>query len=104
VEDGSIHEEVADKQEQGATTHETQAAAEVSSSRVKKAGNISKKKRGVNKGTIILAGKSFKMEGEEQNEKETWRNEHYRGQEREEGRGPLAPIRSVMFLDNTGGG
>ena len=109
VEVGSIHQEEADQPEQGASTQETQAADQVSNSRVKKAGNIRKKKRGINKGSITLGGlkkveKALRRKEKNKMRKKLGEMSIPEGRKEKRGRGPLAPIRSVMFLDNTEGG
>ena len=56
VEDNPTLVEEADQQEQEEPIQETQTADLVQNIRVKKAGNIRKKKRGINKGSITIGG------------------------------------------------
>ena len=83
---------------------------QVSGSEVKKAGKIrKKKKRGVSKGTITLGGlkkveKTIRRKEKNKMRKKLGNMSIPEGRKEKRESGPLAPIRSVMFLDNTGGG
>ena len=77
------------------------------SKQVKKAGN--RKKRGPNRETISLGGlkkveKALKRKTKNKLRKKLGRMDIPEGRIMRRGKGPLAPIRSVMFIDNTGGG
>ena len=76
---------------------------------VQKAGNGSRKKRGTNRETITLGGlkkveKALKRKVKIKLRKKLGSMNVPKGRKVRRGRGPLAPIRSVMFIDNTGGG
>ena len=66
---------------------------------VKKAGNIRKKKRGINKGTITLGGlkkveKALRRKEKNKMRKKLGEMSIPEGRKEKRGRGPLAPIRS----------
>ena len=74
---------------------------------VKKAGN--RKKRGNKRGTITLGGlkkveKALKRRAKNKMRKKLGDMSVPEGRKVRRGKGPLAPIRSVMFVDNSGGG
>ena len=74
---------------------------------VKKAGN--RKKRGNKRGTITLGGlkkveKALKRKAKNKMRKKLGDMSVPEGRKVRRGKGPLAPIRSVMFVDNSGGG
>ena len=76
---------------------------------VKKAGNGSRKKRGTNRETITLGGlkkveNALKRKAKSKLRKKLGNMNVPEGRKMRRGKGPLAPIRSVMFIGNTGGG
>ena len=77
--------------------------------RVMKVGNGRKKKRGSNRETITLGGlkkveKALRRKEKNKLRKKLGSMNVPEGRKVTRGRGPIAPIRSVMSIDNTGGG
>jgi hypothetical protein len=94
----SIQVEETDQQEQEVPDQETQVKT-----KVKKAGNIRKKKRGTHKGSITLGGlkkveKALKRKAKSKIRKKLGEMSIPEGRKEKRGRGPLAPIRSMVFM------
>ena len=87
----------------------TQDEVQVQDRGVKKAGNTRKKKRGANREHITLGGlkkveKAIRKKEKNKMRKKLGSMNIPKGRKERRGSGPLAPIMSVMFVDNTGGG